>query len=117
MLSYLNLSELYYDVGQLERDGDYTADGVALARQLKLTNYELACFVGRAQALARQGALTAAANLLAEIKLLADREEEWNIRGTYDRAQGLFLVLRPGSAGGGVGGVSASRRLLCSGGK
>jgi DNA-binding SARP family transcriptional activator len=60
LLSYLNLSELYYDVGQLERGGDYTAVGVALARQLKLTNYELACLVGRAQALARRGAAAAA---------------------------------------------------------
>ncbi|MCB8990670.1 MAG: AAA family ATPase [Ardenticatenaceae bacterium] len=92
LLSYLNLATLYDEVGQTAQGAAYTAQGLALARQLGLQNYELALQIVQAQALVSQGALAEGAAILDAVTPLVAVEEELHTRADYWLVRGMWLV-------------------------
>lgn len=92
LLSYLNLATLYYEIGQTARGEGYTSEGLVIAQQLQLQNYELAIQIGQAQALITMGRLSEGGAVLAEVKPWVEVDEEIHTRASFWASWGMWLM-------------------------
>ncbi|MDA0243650.1 MAG: AAA family ATPase [Chloroflexi bacterium] len=92
LLSYLNLAGLYFEVGQLAKGEATTAEGIQLAQQLQLLNYELPLRIVRAQAWLNWGDTAEGEAILAAIAPQIAAEEELHTQATFWAAWGVAEV-------------------------